>query len=1666
MTGHRNILSKKLIFIFIQTILFTNFLYAKTILVPKDATSIQYAVGELASDGDIIIVSPGTYTEAVNFSGKNIALISTNPTDPKIVASTIISGGKEMIPVTFSGNETEKAALAGFTITNGFSRNIGGGIFGNGTFATIENNYITSNTTAIRLETAGGGIAACDGRIKNNIIAANSSDFGGGIAFCNGTIEGNKIINNYGNFEGGGIYDCGGVILLNVIAGNSTNGYGGGIKSCNMMIERNLIKDNISVNSGGGIAFCDAIIRNNMIINNISKNEGGGITESNGIIINNTIFGNNAENIGGGISTCKAVIQNNIIWQNTAGKDPVYNQIYNSSDPTFCCIENPPLNKSKITIGNIALNPLLINPKAGNYHLSEKSPCIDAGGTSELVFDDFDGDKRPFDGTKEQRGDGSDFDMGADEFVFIATPTPSPTPTPTQTRTPTPTITQTPTSTPTLTPTPIPTRTFTPTPTYTPIPTPTETPTPTPSFTSTPTPSFTPTNTPSPTPSLTPTNTPSLTPTPTPSFTSTPTPSPTPTDTPTPTPSFTPTNTPSPTPTETPTFTPTNTPTETPTPTPSETPTPSFTPTPTPFTEYKPVSGVVRDSFTNDAIPGIDVDITIIETGEKFTTNTDNFGYFVFEELPTFSLLLLEINNNKSYDPFKLRLLAPNFINCFLDPVIPQPPTKVLAFPGATSNIIKWKPSPSKDVVGYYISKNYIEKSGAITENVLIKNNFYRDTNIIPGQIVRYTVRAIDKQGFASIDSEPSNQITCGTLGFIIPDINNPPDKEIVVPVIISNAFELTPTLFRMFISYDPEILDFVALEPTFITTNIPFEVDYCNEGTCTGGLPGQLLIRGPSQGIKAGEFLGYGPLFKLRFKPKSTAELGTATNIEFKNLETTAAIPITVYSANNMETPIEISTMRAGKITFQNTNLPADFNNDGYVNSFDINIALRYLTKINYWSDDLLEFCDLNHDGLLDCTDIALMLLMIKNEEPGPLKSVDITDDKNETRLPPNYELKIDTLSGENGTTVTHVLSISSGAGIISGNFTITYPEENLFLESVTPMSPILKGINSYNDTNGTLYLAFALNEAMTTGTKELFSFMFTIKNQAPEGVSIINIADAALSYASGYDPNSRDDVRKTNGGIDIILNANLPLEIIGENTINIKKSSTRNAPTAMLSMATLKPLQNTDGTKYGYIRHIVEFPGYEEVASGTDKITVKMQKYPLMDKMNLNQSTNACYALYFSNTAFADPINVKIEYHEPNDEVQCSTNCGKDVITLNEIWGTEPQMRIFMLDPSTQKYEKVAGSHILDMNEDTVQVNSIVPKFKSTRAYFAAAVDPAEPMKWTYNTNTEDWAFSGKITGLNEINGVWDNGKLKMGITTNVSTFGFWQSAADMLPIIDDSVIRAKMRIYSTLLDPTKAPQIRLRLFSQDFQKTDFTVASSVSTSFFSPATSPKFYSTLFQPPSSLINNANEGQDDVALAFDALNLDVNDSNNCSIYLDEVTLDRISKSYFNSGTLVHEYTFDASEEGWANLKFTPSMTFGRTGGALTVSSSAVPSFGFWQNTPTEYDFTAGKLYRALFKIKSNISDASKVPIFRLRLGTNDNQVASVSTIYSEGGLSESPTTSYKDYPVFLFMPSNTPTDVLKGILTAFDLLNINPADQAAATFYIDNVKIESFDEP
>ncbi len=410
---------------------------AATIHVPADQATIQAAINA-ASDGDTVLVAPGTYYENINFMGKAITVTSSGGPDV-----TRLDGGATATVVIFNSGEGRGSVLNGFTITNGNSYYNyqtlglidydGGGIYISSASPTVTNNVITQNIAC----GSGGGIAAENSSaliqantLSNNSQGGCSGGDGGGIYVAGGAVQiiGNTITNNYwSSGDGGGMALNGAgdaLIENNTITGNTATGIspasqGGGIYMINgssALIIQNVITGNSAGQGGndaggqgGGISFLVPYgsVGPTLVNNTIADNQGAGGSgiyasgfDAQAALYNNLIVaspGQPALFCDGANSQAPAVVQSN--------------DAFSSGGNGF---EGACAGMAG-TDGNLSADPVFL-AAGSDFHLQPGSPAIDAGDNSapSLPSSDFDGNARVADGNQDGI---AVVDLGAYEFV-------------------------------------------------------------------------------------------------------------------------------------------------------------------------------------------------------------------------------------------------------------------------------------------------------------------------------------------------------------------------------------------------------------------------------------------------------------------------------------------------------------------------------------------------------------------------------------------------------------------------------------------------------------------------------------------------------------------------------------------------------------------------------------------------------------------------------------------------------------------------------------------------------------------------------------------------------------------------------------------------------------------------------------------------------------------------------------------------------------------------------------------------------------------------------------------------------------------------------------------------------------------------------------------------
>ena len=369
------------------------------IRVPSDFATIQDAI-DAASNGDIIEVSPGTYTGDgnwdIDFNKKAITLRSSSGANQTIIDCSGAQGHRGFY---FHQGEGRKSVLRGFTIR--------GASLEDSDIPSFKSSWIPSPSYPI-----GGGIY-CENSspsIIDCVIEQCKAELGGGI----GIVGGSSLILNctIERCEAGGLGTA------------QTGGYGAGIaivKGSDVHIVDSAIESNTAYNeslgagvycweskvmlSGCGISFNSAQVSvegggiycggssaratlERCIVSNNSAEAGGGVfSESNSHtnITNCTI----ADNIGGGVyaNTSYTAIRNSIIWYND-GREVMLDNSLSYNPVLYSNIEG-----SYSGQGNIDKEPMF-KSLGSDYHLrsywdrellEDHSPCIDAGDPQNPV---------------------------------------------------------------------------------------------------------------------------------------------------------------------------------------------------------------------------------------------------------------------------------------------------------------------------------------------------------------------------------------------------------------------------------------------------------------------------------------------------------------------------------------------------------------------------------------------------------------------------------------------------------------------------------------------------------------------------------------------------------------------------------------------------------------------------------------------------------------------------------------------------------------------------------------------------------------------------------------------------------------------------------------------------------------------------------------------------------------------------------------------------------------------------------------------------------------------------------------------------------------------------------------------------------------------------------
>ncbi len=412
--------------------------------------SIQDAI-DGASDGDSIEVLPGTYAEAIDFTGKAVRLVSRD--GPEV---TTIDGTGHWHVVQCVSGEDPNTILEGFTITGGkangaeYPDDCGGGMLNENSNPTVTGCTFTGNSAIF-----GGGMCnrSSSPTVTDCVFSSNSGypqylnspyffgGRGGGMLNYRShpTVTGCMFSGNAAG-RGGGmnnesssptVTDCifSSNYAFDIFKYGYSVGTGGGMSNglSNPTVTRCMFSGNAADRGGGmGNVSDSSPTVTGCIFSGNSAQQGGGMINMNlmdlsisGPTVTGCTFSGNS---GGGMSnlTCPIhlTVTDCIFW----GDRP--DEINNFSSTLIVTYSNVQggAGQSWFGTGCIDADPLFVDPNGtdgiigtadDDLHLFSWSPCIDAGDPAGDTSGqtDMDGQDRVLYGG---------VDMGADEVFPIA----------------------------------------------------------------------------------------------------------------------------------------------------------------------------------------------------------------------------------------------------------------------------------------------------------------------------------------------------------------------------------------------------------------------------------------------------------------------------------------------------------------------------------------------------------------------------------------------------------------------------------------------------------------------------------------------------------------------------------------------------------------------------------------------------------------------------------------------------------------------------------------------------------------------------------------------------------------------------------------------------------------------------------------------------------------------------------------------------------------------------------------------------------------------------------------------------------------------------------------------------------------------------------------------
>jgi predicted outer membrane repeat protein len=356
--------------------------------------------------------------------------------------------------ISNTANDSGGALLqwnVGYTVTvinarfeRNTAKNYGGGASVNSTLLISNSTFVTNTVDSGNTnDVYGGGVSAGGiSQILASTFVGNSArciscsfTYGGGMYTPQPATIQDSTFDRNDAWLGGGVYgDNTAITVTHSTFKNNIAGYGGAIDADVIQVTGSDFLRNRAVNKGGALQAQDITLSGTRFISNTTGAPGGGMWVGNRLDAVNTLFAGNQAGRGAAVLQLEGsqyTLRHVTIAHPSPGGGPAILMTSGAANITNTVIANYTVGISQtggilsadydlfftatptqtsggtMNLGshNLNANPQFVNPAAGDYHLADGSPAIDAGANVGVTTD-LDGVTRP---------QGKGYDIGAYE---------------------------------------------------------------------------------------------------------------------------------------------------------------------------------------------------------------------------------------------------------------------------------------------------------------------------------------------------------------------------------------------------------------------------------------------------------------------------------------------------------------------------------------------------------------------------------------------------------------------------------------------------------------------------------------------------------------------------------------------------------------------------------------------------------------------------------------------------------------------------------------------------------------------------------------------------------------------------------------------------------------------------------------------------------------------------------------------------------------------------------------------------------------------------------------------------------------------------------------------------------------------------------------------------